>query len=115
MASTITVESGILMPPVIVLLGIRQTSRHAILQASTLAGEPVAVPLPNGLDFVRVRLGLMHLGTNVVALAEKELPRYAQPRFIEILPVLPKTPTGKVQKAALRGRGVAETTWDKSG
>jgi crotonobetaine/carnitine-CoA ligase len=50
----------------------------------------------------------------VAAQAEKELPRYAQPRFIEILPELPKTPTGKVQKAKLRGRGVAETTWDRA-
>ncbi len=50
----------------------------------------------------------------VAAQAEKELPRYAQPRFIEILPELPKTPTGKVQKAKLRNRGVAETTWDRA-
>ncbi len=51
----------------------------------------------------------------VAAQAEKELPRYAQPRFIDILPELPKTPTGKVQKAALRKRGIAATTWERSG
>ncbi len=50
----------------------------------------------------------------VAAQAEKELPRYAQPRFIEILSELPRTPTGKVQKAKLRDRGVAETAWDRT-
>lgn len=50
----------------------------------------------------------------VAAQAQSELPRYAQPRFIEILPELPKTPTGKVQKAALRSRGVTEATWDST-
>lgn len=51
----------------------------------------------------------------IAAHAEKELPRYAQPRFIELLPELPKTPTGKVQKAALRRRGVTAATWDNLG
>src|SRR3546814_1705177 len=46
-------------------------------------------------------------------LAETELPRYAQPPFIEIVPELPKTPTAKVQKAKLRDRDVGPGTWDR--
>jgi crotonobetaine/carnitine-CoA ligase len=45
--------------------------------------------------------------------AERELPKFAQPRYIEIVPSLPKTPTGKVQKSELRKRGVASSTWDR--
>jgi len=45
--------------------------------------------------------------------AAKELPRYAQPRFIEIVEALPKTPTAKVQKGKLRERGVTGATWDR--
>ncbi|MFN4091160.1 MAG: AMP-binding protein [Alphaproteobacteria bacterium] len=51
----------------------------------------------------------------IAAHADRELPRYAQPRFIEIVPELPKTPTAKVQKAKLRARGVGPGTWDRVG
>ncbi len=49
----------------------------------------------------------------IAAHAERELPRYAQPRFIEIVDALPKTPTAKVQKSTLRQRGVGPDTWDR--
>jgi crotonobetaine/carnitine-CoA ligase len=42
------------------------------------------------------------------------MPRFAVPRFVEIVAgELPKTPTGKVQKTALREAGVTATTWDR--
>ncbi len=44
--------------------------------------------------------------------ADAVLPRFAMPRFIELLPELPKTATGKVQRAVLRKRG-ASTAWDR--
>jgi crotonobetaine/carnitine-CoA ligase len=46
--------------------------------------------------------------------ADAVLPRFAQPRFIEILPQLPKTATGKLQRAVLRKRGRA-LAWDREG
>lgn len=48
----------------------------------------------------------------VAAFARRALPRFAQPRYIEILSELPKTATGKVLRAKLRQRGVTSTTWD---
>ena len=39
--------------------------------------------------------------------AEALLPRFANPRFVEIVDALPKTSTGKVQREALRKRGTA--------
>jgi len=44
---------------------------------------------------------------------ESALPRFAQPRYIEITQSLPKTPTGKVQKVALRKRGILPGIWDR--
>ena len=44
--------------------------------------------------------------------ASKVLPRFAQPRFIELVDELPKTATGKVQRAQLRKRGVGTASWD---
>ena len=35
------------------------------------------------------------------------------PRYVRILPELPKTPTQKVQKNILRGQGVTADTWDR--
>ena len=40
------------------------------------------------------------------------LPRFAGPRFVELVGELPKTATGKVQRAQLRKRGVGPATWD---
>lgn len=42
-----------------------------------------------------------------------KMPRFAIPRYIEVLPELPKTPNLRVQKASLRERGVTEATWDR--
>ncbi|RZI97677.1 MAG: ATP-dependent acyl-CoA ligase [Variovorax sp.] len=43
----------------------------------------------------------------------RELPHFMVPRYIEVLSDLPRTPTNKVRKAALRERGVSETCWDR--
>ncbi|BEP34596.1 ATP-dependent acyl-CoA ligase [Variovorax sp. V59] len=43
---------------------------------------------------------------------ESRLPYFAVPRYIDVLPDLPRTENGKVQKFKLRERGVSEQTWD---
>jgi crotonobetaine/carnitine-CoA ligase len=49
----------------------------------------------------------------VVAHADAVLPRFAQPRYVELVEALPKTPTAKVRKQELRTRGVTPQTWDR--
>jgi crotonobetaine/carnitine-CoA ligase len=44
--------------------------------------------------------------------AQQNLPYFAVPRFVELRPELPKTPTGKVQKHELRVQGRTDGTWD---
>jgi crotonobetaine/carnitine-CoA ligase len=41
------------------------------------------------------------------------LPRFAVPRFVEIVPALEKTATGKIRKPELRAAGVTGSTWDR--
>lgn len=41
------------------------------------------------------------------------MPRYAVPRFVVRVAALEKTPTGKLQKQALRDGGVTADTWDR--
>lgn len=45
-------------------------------------------------------------------LAER-LPHFMVPRYVEVLDALPRTPTNKVRKAALRESGVSDQTWDR--
>ncbi len=39
--------------------------------------------------------------------------RHMVPRYVDVVEVLPRTPTEKVEKAQLRQRGVTLTTWDR--
>jgi crotonobetaine/carnitine-CoA ligase len=43
----------------------------------------------------------------------ERMPRFAVPRFVELVPELEKTPTGKLRKQALRDAGVTPATWDR--
>lgn len=48
-----------------------------------------------------------------IAWCADRIPRYAVPRFVELHTSLPKTATGKIQKARLREAGVTPQTWDR--
>ena len=60
---------------------------------------------------VRAPDGPDHL--ELVEWSQRNLPRYAVPRFWEIVAAIDKTATGKVKKKELRDRGVTQTTWDR--
>lgn len=71
----------------------------------------VAVPsdLPGGEDEVLLALVPVPGGTvdcqAVMRSASEQLPRFALPRYVRIMEELPKTATGKVQRAVLRRQG----------
>jgi crotonobetaine/carnitine-CoA ligase len=41
-----------------------------------------------------------------------DLPRYALPRYVEVVPELPKTPSERIAKGAVRERGLSAAAWD---
>lgn len=43
---------------------------------------------------------------------DQRLPHFMVPRFYRVLTALPRTPTGKIQKAVLRSEGRVDRTWD---
>jgi crotonobetaine/carnitine-CoA ligase len=45
---------------------------------------------------------------------ESRLPRFAIPRYIDVVSDLPRTENGKVQKYKLRERGVTASSWDRA-
>jgi len=49
----------------------------------------------------------------LASFCESRLPKFAIPRYIDLLPELPRTENGKVQKYKLRERGVSAATWDR--
>ena len=51
--------------------------------------------------------------TMVWAWCDEMLPYFAVPRYVEILPELPKTPTAKILKSDLREAGITPGTSDR--
>ncbi|MGH7803739.1 MAG: AMP-binding protein [Candidatus Binatia bacterium] len=49
----------------------------------------------------------------LVKFCEPRMPKFAVPRFVEIVAELPKTATGKLQKEGLRRAGIGDGTWDR--
>lgn len=61
------------------------------------------IPSPDRpLDFEALIADLAH-----------RLPHFMVPRYVRVLDQLPRTPTGKPQKVALRNEGVTPDTWDR--
>jgi crotonobetaine/carnitine-CoA ligase len=46
------------------------------------------------------------------AFLQNDLPRFAVPRYIEVVDELVKTPTERINKDAVRARGLTEQAWD---
>jgi carnitine-CoA ligase len=76
-----------------------------------IAAFAVGSDIPGGEDELMLAivpmpgtpLALLEIGEQI----DRLLPRYARPRFFELMDELPKTATGKVQRAVLRKRGSA--------
>ncbi|MGE0732722.1 MAG: AMP-binding protein [Acidimicrobiia bacterium] len=49
----------------------------------------------------------------LIAFCVERMPRFAVPRYVEIVDALDKTPSGKVRKQSLRGDGITPATWDR--
>jgi crotonobetaine/carnitine-CoA ligase len=81
-----------------------------------VAAYAVPSDLPGGED--EIMLAIVPEGAasfdpaKLLEQADPLLPRYARPRFVERVDELPKTATGKVQRAVLRKRGIG-AAWDR--
>jgi crotonobetaine/carnitine-CoA ligase len=48
----------------------------------------------------------------LVEFVSKDLPRFAVPRYVEIVESLPKGPSERVEKGKVRERGITSAAWD---
>lgn len=80
--------------------------------------EAAAVGVPSGMegdDDIKLCVGTTEQLDPAALLAylAGRLPHFMVPRYIEVLPNLPRTPTNKVRKRDLREAGISESTWDR--
>lgn len=77
----------------------------------------IGVPAEEGEDEIKVYVVLSGEAAincpDLIAHCDRQLPYFAVPRYIEVIPQLPKTPSGKVQKKELRSLGVTGVEWDR--
>lgn len=75
-----------------------------------VAAYAVPSDVPGGEDEVMLALvpkaGTTLDGAEILRIASGQLPRFAKPRFVKFVQALPKTATGKVQRAVLRKQGI---------
>jgi len=77
----------------------------------------IAVPCELGGDDLKIVVvlaeGAQVAHQDFIDYAQNLLPRFAVPRYVEIVASLPKTPTNKVQKHVLRASAFTTSTWDR--
>jgi crotonobetaine/carnitine-CoA ligase len=50
---------------------------------------------------------------DLIKFLEEKLPRFAVPRYVNVVDKLPKTETHRVQKNILKAQRVTPSTWDR--
>ena len=86
---------------------------HEDVAESAAFGVPSALTEEDVMVVVAPREGATLDAEQIVAYCERRLPPYMVPRYVEMMPALPRTATGKIQKFALREQGLTSTTWDR--
>ena len=93
-----------------------EVEAHVNDHPSVLESAAVAVPSEWGEDEVKVvvvvKPGEQLAPEALHSYLDETMPRFMVPRYIEMVEALPKTPTEKVRKIALREAGITSTTWD---
>ena len=84
---------------------------------SVMEAAAVAVPSPLGEDELLIAV-VPRTGESVdpealIRYLIPRMPHFMVPRYVRIVDALPKTPTQKVQKHALREEGLVRGTWDR--
>jgi crotonobetaine/carnitine-CoA ligase len=86
---------------------------HAAVLDAAAFGVPSELTEDDVMVAVVARAGHRLDPDDLAAFCATRMGRHMVPRYIEVVDALPRTPTEKVEKAQLRQRGVAPTTWDR--
>jgi carnitine-CoA ligase len=95
-----------------------EVEAHVNTHPAVLESAAIAVASEWGEDEVKIVVVLKPLTTveptHLHAYLSGIMPKFMLPRYIEFIDALPKTPTEKVRKVALREAGITTKTWDAS-
>jgi crotonobetaine/carnitine-CoA ligase len=76
-----------------------------------------AVPSSDGEDEVMIAVapaeGALLQPQALIEYLQPRMTHFMLPRYVRVLPALPRTPTNKVQKHQLREEGITADTWDR--
>ncbi|MBU3738056.1 MAG: ATP-dependent acyl-CoA ligase [Rhodoferax sp.] len=94
-----------------------EVEREVMAHPAVQEAAAIPVPNPDGEDDVMVVLAAKPgQAVDPAGLLHFLIPRMAHfmvPRYLRVLPALPKTPTNKIQKVELRQQGITPDTWDR--
>ncbi|MBB5916147.1 crotonobetaine/carnitine-CoA ligase [Nocardia transvalensis] len=97
---------------------ISATEVESVLAQHPAVAQVAVFPVPSALAEDEVmaaivpRDGAAFDPADLLRFAERHLAYFALPRYLDLVPALPLTETGKVRKQELRARGVGPATWD---
>ncbi len=86
-------------------------SAHPSVLEAAAYGVPSDLTEEDVMVAVVPRPGFTISPSELVAWCSSRMARHMLPTYVDVVPSLPKTPTEKVEKHVLRGRGVTPTTW----
>jgi len=86
--------------------------RHPAIMDSAVVSTASDVGEDEVKAFITLRAGASVDFMELVEFCVQYMPYYAVPRYFQVLPELPRTPSGKVQKSPLRGLSNSES-WDR--
>lgn len=91
---------------------------EAIAGTHNAVEECAALAIPSEVGEDEIKLCIVRNGAAALdfvefhAFCRRKMPKYMVPRYLEIVPELPKTGTGKVEKVKLQKLGLTAGTWD---
>ncbi len=90
-----------------------EVGAHPSVREAAVVGVPSEFGEDDVLAVVAPVAGRIIDPAELLAFLIPRLPYFMVPRYVRVMPELPKTPTQKVQKNILRGEGVTADTWDR--
>jgi crotonobetaine/carnitine-CoA ligase len=94
-----------------------EVEAEALRHPAVLEAAAVAVPSAHGEDevllVVTAQPGAAIDPRELLAFLAPRMAAFMLPRYVRVVPAMPKTPTAKIEKHRLRGEGVTADTWDR--
>ena len=86
---------------------------HPDVLECAVFGVPSDMTEEEVMACVVLRPGVSLAPAALAAHCSQHMARFMVPRYLRLLPALPKTPTDKVEKFRLQAEGIAPATWDR--